>query len=257
MNYETKYGKQLLNCATTTGQILMKKLLYLIPALVFAVIGIIVLKNPDLLGSDDSITTVLALFFGAGALFILLALFFVKKSTAVLYEGGVVLTRGAKITEFDFASLKGIIDSTTIVKAYGAIPFSKTRVVTLVAQNGTKIGLVKALTPNFEQFADELGTTIVKRLLKGVTRENLNQLDISFGDSLELSRGQFIHDGKKGKVSIPLGNVCGFELQNEGYWLHLKGTCDTNGKSEILASIRADKALNLESLHRIIDMNRL
>ena len=256
MDNETRLGRQILCYTATWGQTLKKRLLYLIPALIFITAGIFALFNPELLTDDDS-SMVLLLFFGAGALFALMGILFVKPAKAVLYDGGFALTRGSKVTETDFSDVKGILDSTTVTKYLGVVTLSKTRVVTIVKKNGEKFGVVKAFIPNFNQFADELGTALSKYMLRGVTIGNLDQVNISFGDALELTGGQFTCDAgrKKGRISIPVDAVHSAEYNgNEGYWLALKGQYDENGKAEDLASIRADKALNLETLYRIIDM---
>jgi len=256
MDQKTAFGKQIMTFTATTGQTLKKRLLFLLPALVFVAAGVFALVSPELLEDSDA-SMVLLLFFGAGALFLLMGILFVKPSKAVLYEGGFVLTRGTKVTETGFSDLKGIIDSTTVTKLYGAIPLSQTRLVIIHKKNDEKFGATKATVPSFNQFADELGTAVSKYLLKDVTKDNIEQLSILFGDKLELTGGRFIHDAgkEKGMVSIPADAVRSAEyIGSDGYWIALKGQCDENGKAEELASIRADKALNLESLCRIIEM---
>lgn len=258
MNGEARHGNQILKCKATAAQTLGKRLLYIIPALIFIAVGIVSYVKPELFDlADEDMAMVLALFFGAGAVFLLLGIFFVKSAAAVLYEGGFVLTRGSKVTEMDFGDLKGILDSTTILKYYGILPVGKTRVVTVYKKNGEKFGVVKAFVPDFNRFVDELNAAITNYYLKDVTLESMKRLNIYFSDKLELIDGQFIHDAgsKKGKVSIPVEVVRSIEyLNDDGYWLSIKGAPAGNGKANELISIRADKTLNLDTLSRIIQM---
>jgi len=208
----------------------------------------------------------LPLFFGVGAVAILLAIVLVKRSEAVIYENGFVFTRGSKVTELNFDNVKGISDWTTSIKFYGVISVGSVREVKIVKQDGEKIALTDATgfnlqnysLPNFDQLADELGAVITKRLLKDVAKEKIGYVNISFGDQLEFTGGQFVYNEDKGrnKIYIPLSKVIGAEIPEDSYWLFLLGPRGQDGKAERLASIRADKALNLGALYRIIEMSK-
>jgi hypothetical protein len=173
-----------------------------------------------------------------------------------LYDGGFVLTRGSKVIEVGFNNVAGISDSTIKTQAYGVFTVAKTRQVTVFKKDGEKIIMANIIgfifIPNYDQFADELGTVYTNYLLRDVTKENISQLNLSFGDKLKLAGGQLIHDAdkKQGAVSIPLESIRRLEyLNDEGYWLSLK-----NERAEELTSIRADKAMNLETLNRIVEL---
>ena len=250
MQYESEYGKQLFECKESLGQTLGKRLRFILPSLVFIGAGILAMLNPDFAGSEEDLKMLLPLFFGAGALFALLGLFFVKPLEAAIYESGFVNTRGSKVIELDFSSIKGISDSTTVIKIYGIIPATKTRVLTLTKKDGNRIELTKTFVPDFNQFIDAFSTAFTKHLLKDVETAGIDKANISFGDSLELTGGQMVYDEKKkGKTAIPLSRIHSIESDGEGYWLALKGA-----NQEELANVRIDKALNIEALYRIVDM---
>ena len=257
MSHEVGFGSQILQCVASPGQMVKKRLLYIIPALIFIAAGIVSLGNPDYLGMEEGeMTAVLVLFFGAGLLFLLMGILFVKPSKAVLYDGGFVLTRGSKVTEVDFHDLKGISDTTTGYSFYGIIPIKNTRNVTVLKHDGTRIGLVKAFVPDFARFADELGAACTNFLLKDVTKATIGQAKISFGDKLELAGGQLVYEAgeKKGRVFIPLDTVRNVRITEEGFWLYLDGEPDEKGEARELAAIRADRAWNLVALYRILEM---
>lgn len=257
MNSEARFGKQLLQGTASSGETIKKRLLFIIPAVIFIIAGIFAMRNPDFIGIEESeMAMVLALFFGAGALFLAMAILFVKPAKAILYEDGYVLSRGSKVTEVSFSDVKGISDSTTAFLAYGIVPIVKTRYVVVIKNDGSRSGLVKAFVPDFNRFTDELGAAITAYLLRGVTKETIGKANITFGDKLELTGGRLVYDagGKKGKIDIPLDSVRNVHIVLEGYWLYIEGDPDEKGKPAELAAVRADRAWNLDALYRILEM---
>ena len=251
--------KQVFECRTSHGQLLKKRLMYLFPAVVFIATGIAMLLLPEMLeGEEELLPMMLLLFFGVGAMFILLSILRVKPSSAVIYEDCLVHACGSKAMNLAFDNVKGISDETTVFLLWHIIPVGKTREITLVRKDGEKKSLTKNLVPSFNQFADALGAALATFLLKDLTKETIGSANISFGNALELSDGKFIYDGgrKKGKVSIPVDAVRSIEVHDEeGYWLTLRGRPNNeDGKAEELAMIRKDKALNIEALYRIVAM---
>ncbi|MDR0570844.1 MAG: hypothetical protein LBG71_06475 [Clostridiales Family XIII bacterium] len=251
MNYEANFGKELLKCTATSGEVLKKRLLFFGLAFIFFAAGILEVVSPGILGEVEQSMLLKLIFFAGGSVCVLGAFFLVRFGSAVLYERGFAVTNRSKVTAMDFNEVKGISDAT----------IRNVRQITVVKKDGEKVTLANGTgglrVSNFHQFADDLGTLISSFLLKDVTAENIDRLSISFGDKLELAGGRLIHDagGKKGKVSIPLEAVRNVELPgDDGYWLSLMGAVGENGKAEELASIRVDKALNLETLFRILRM---
>ena len=202
MNYEEKFGKLLLHCTASSGQTLKKRLLFLVPAIILIVGGAIALLAPDLLTEDDDdIKIAFAVFIALGVMLLLWGVVFVKRAMVELYETGYVLTRGSKVTVMAFDDVKGISDSTTAFSAYGIIPVGKSRDVSITKKDGVPILLLKSGVPNFNQFVDELGAAFTEYLLKDLTKENIGQASISFGNKLELAGGHLVFDagGKKAK----------------------------------------------------------
>ena len=249
MNYEERFGKLVLSGEGKQRGILMK-ILMLIPAVCVIALAFVLLGD----GPNDIIYQGFAIVIAALAIF---GILFAKKYKEIsVYENGIVLARGSKVIELGYEDVKGVQDSTTVIKAYGVITASKNRFLTIVRKDGTKIALNKAMVTDFDQFADEICAAVTKYLLRGITRENINQARIVFDDKLVLADGHFVFDagGSKGKISIPVDSVSGAEIRGDGYWLNLLGSYDEKGMPEELASIRADKALNLEALSQILGM---
>jgi hypothetical protein len=258
MDYEATFGKQLLQCTASPAQTIRKRLFFLILGILVIVGSIIALGAPGFLTEDDGdLRIAFGAFIAIGAFLSLFGLFFIKKAEAALYETGYVLKRGSKVTATAFNDMKGIIDTMTAFSAYGIVPVGKSRDVSVVKNDGVPFMLTKTSVPNFNQFVDELCVTYNKYLLKDLTKENIGQASISFGNKLELSGGQLIFDagGSKGKIPIPLGSIQNVRVTEEGYWLYIEGAINEKGKAEELAAIRADKAWNLEALYRILDMH--
>jgi len=254
MDYEAKYGKQILKCTATEGQVLKRRLLFLIPAILFLAFGISLVVRPEIMYGEDIGGMLIPLCFGGGVLLLAMSFIFVRKGTAVLYEGGFVLASGAKVKETDFNDVKGILDTKYADKVYG-IPAGNTRIVMIYKRDGKGFHVTKAAIPNYDQFCDELSVAISVFLLKGITKDNIADARISFGDKLELAEGQLVHNaGKNGMISIPLDAVREISYFGDGYWLDILGDVDETGKPERLARIRADLAQNLDSLNSILAM---
>jgi len=254
MDYEAKYGKQIIKCTATSGQLMKKRILFLLPAIIFIAAGILMLVYPEVLEGED-VPYLLPLLFGVGAVFLAMAIFFVKPATAILYEGGFITTRGSTVKETDFNDILGITDTKIVHTLYALIPVGNTRIVTIGRKDGSKFGLLKAFVPDFNRFCDELGTAISAFMLKGITKENIAEANISFGDKLELTGGHLVFNSKKeGMITIALETVRGLKYFGEGYHLDIVGDADEKGNPEVLATIRADSAYNLDSLYNIIGM---
>jgi hypothetical protein len=266
VNYETKFGRELLRGATPSGQILKKRLLFIIPALIFLAFGALVLVNPDVFefsaAEMDTATFKLLplLFFAAGAIFVLIGIFRIKPAQVFIYEKGFAHIGGSKITEVDFGDVKGVANLKSTLKYMGELQIAKSKhEVTIVKNDGNKICLgpftaSKLFLPQAEQTADELDMAITKYLLKDVTKENIAKVNISFGDALELTGGQLAYKagGKKSVVYIPLDAVK--DISFSEYWMELKGA-----SGEKLASIQITnnleaKMLNSEAFRHIMRM---
>ena len=251
MENETKFGKQVYSCSKKAGMKILKVFL-LFPPIILLILTFTVFND----GPSAIYYQVIAVLLSVLALY---WVFFGKQyKEIVVYENGIVFTLGSKVTELDFCDVKGINDATIVTKLYGVINAGQTRYAAIVKHNGEKHVFTKALVSELEQLADNLGAAFTKYLLREVTAETLDKAYISFGDSLELTGGLLVHDAgaKKGKVSIPLNAVRNVAFDDDGYWLTLEGEKNEKGKPEKLAMIRADKALNLTALLRILDAFR-
>ena len=264
MHDESRFGNQVFECNSSMGEMLKKRLLYLLPAIVFIAAGAATSMFPEVMeGEEELMPILLALFFGVGIIFVLLSILRVKSSKAVIYEDGLVHIRSLKVTEVKFGDIKGIRDWVERTMWFAAIipVFAlKTRTITIEKKDGATIQLNKTLVPDFNRFSDKLNSVFTEYLFKGVTKENLNRTSISFGAELELSNGQLLYNkGKKeGKVVIPFDAILSIEISSDGYYILLVGEEREKKKfkrTDILAAIATGKALNVDAFYRIVQMN--
>ena len=259
MQNETKFGKSLNQYVLTSQKALQKRLLFLAAAIMLAVVGIIMMtmeRETDRVFLFGIIAEMCA------ACFVWKMLFNVKASETVIYENGLIHTLGSKVTEMNFNDLAGMRDlKKTEMWLSGLIPvlYSKKRTVTVERKDGTSLKLTKINVHNFNQFADDFGSVFAEKLLSGVTKENLGQTNISFGKELELSGGQLLYDeGNERKTIIPLNAIIDIE-DNDGIHILLIGEKKKeknllSKRSDVLAIISIESALNLGVLYRVIQI---
>jgi len=270
MQDETKFGKLLFESSTTPGRALCKRLLYLIPALILIVVGVIFTTRPDSFGlHDEDMIYVYIVFFGVGGILFLLSLF-VKRKKFVLYESGLMYGSVSNLTELDFNDIAGIqrkIETTTVMAGgligglitgllSSIIPGLNTHSIEIYKKDGNwaerKIELSKSKVPNYKQLADEIDNVFTTWLLKDLAMENIGTAEIAFGSDLKLSGGHFIHDKgkKKGEHIIQFRDISGFEFDGENRcWLTGMNT-DKKGYRERLVS----PEYNTNALVRVVEM---
>jgi hypothetical protein len=112
-------------------------------------------------------------------------------------------------------------------------------------------------TEFLENFLDRYTNYLVKDL----TKENVEQADISFGKNLELNNGQFIY--KNGQTVLPLSAVSkvtadklpfkiGDSLPIFDTKINLRSIND-NEKEKKVISIPVDETMNVDALYYIVN----
>jgi len=261
-----KFGKLMLECKSSRGKSLKRKLMFLIPALIFFAAGTIIAINPEIgvVTEEDAqfIPAVIAAFFAVGAVCVIGALLRSKQSSIALYENGVVYVRGPIVTEAGFDDIEGIRQVRSAAAIGGVLIRTPKALsqesVTIRKKDGVEIVLNKAYMSDFHQFADEFSDLYIRWLVKDLTMENIADANISFGPDLELSGGQFIYTHKKEKKYMPVGEVHGLEIQTDDehnfFWLTSRVETDKKGRPKKIAGGQTVKALNLEALYHIVQM---
>ena len=266
MSYEERFGKKLLASGANKGRALPMKILLIIPSLVFIATGAVLALNPDIdfLTEEEArlIPLLIALFFVvgvAGILFIVLSIVRSRRSSAVLFERGVIHTQGSEVTEVGFSDTEGIRLETSAIAVGGvAIPlgsFGQESVI-IRKKDGTEIVFRKSDIPDFRVFADKFGAVYTRWLLDGLTMDNMADAKISFGPDLKLYGGQFIYTKKDQEIVMPLSDVHSLEIETGDaynyFWLLSKTETDKKGNPKKAIGGQTAKALNLEALYIIV-----
>jgi len=129
---------------------------------------------------------------------------------------------------------------------------------------------------HIERFFTALDGTFSDYLLRDIRRGSLDKISMSFGEELELDRGQFtvslvMRERKRGRKkqqekkeqtsTIPLEKVWSIRAPRpeditETSMLKLMGVPDESGQAKELAVIFLNLALNIDVLYAIVKMNR-
>ena len=253
MSGETKFGERILHVKPSAARIIRRAILFLIPAVGLVGLGITGFLRPDILDMQGEEWMVPVLL-GAGLLYFVFMIFFLKPYEAVVYAQGLEYKRrGANFKQIAFSDLD-ITDAIERSYIFMVIPFRRVRRISL---DGVHT-FYRSNTPNFHHFANTLVATHREYLVKDLTPENINQAAISFGPMLKLRDGKlmFNESSKKEKI-IPLGDVFSVEVFNAGAGndlIALKGAPDEGGRSKDLFTITATSISNLEVLEYVIEV---
>ena len=129
---------------------------------------------------------------------------------------------------------------------------------------------------HIERFFTALDKAFSDYLLRDIRRGCLNRISMSFGEELELDRGQLIfnpamRERKRGRkkrqkttertITVPLENICSIQSPRpeditETSMLKLMGVSDRNGQAEEHIVMFLNLALNIDVLYAIVKMNR-
>ena len=258
MQSETKYGKILFHSELTSKAALARIAIFFILSSIFIGLAIFTILSME---SDTDVRGAWGVLFGLASIPFVSRIFASRASKATVFENGLMHSRGSKVTDLAFEDIAGIRDLTdkTIFLALIIPVFaSKSRIITIHKKDGKIIEINKNQARYFNDFADTFNFAFTEHLLNGITKENIYQANISFGAQLELSNGQLKYDswGKEGEKIIPLDLVFGLQPNENGNLIMLMGEKNEKGKAEILASIKADVALNIGALYRILEILR-
>jgi len=262
----------------TSGQTLKKRLLYFIPALVLAGLGVLTLIDRYIFvvryGDQETFIFFLVAFFGIAFVFLLLGIMLVKHTELSIFDEGIIFTRGSKSEHVAFSDLEGINDtktSTTVIVTSPAgglvggliigllasfIPALNPHKIKLRKKDGTTIKLSKSFLHNFKEVAENLHSAYTEYLLKDLSKENLSDANISFGPQLQLRDGQLVYCKnimKKSETIIPFENISNICGGADGV-VWIDGPKNEKGKAETLAKLSVESLLNIDALDRIVQM---
>lgn len=282
MQLETKYGKVLFHSILTPKEALTRRIVYLIISLgilggwffAFWATGHL---NPNADPVPLGIGWVILLIISVPIFFqVVTVLFSVKASETAVFEHGLIHSCRSKHIDLAFADITGIRDRTertTWVVAL-IVPFLtlSSRSITMYKKDGTKLEIGKGKVRYYDEFADTFNAVYTDYLLSGVTKETISEASITFGLQLELVNGVLeyspgeddifqLRDGKlkfvkgeEGKKIVPFDAIARLQPDGDGGYISLVGKEMENGKPVVLASFKADEAMNMMALYSILEI---
>ena len=244
-DYAVRFGPHVADYKAKTGRLIVKYVLWLLLPVIFLIAGAISFISPDTFGFDPDDIFLTYLFFGAGAICVIGVCVLLSHYTAQLFEHGIVLKKGSKITEWDFSEIDGV--SYTVNKtSVNYIPVATTRVLEILPKQGKLISIPGLKMQNFKVFAEHLEGLYSEFVIAGLTKENIKTKTIRFGKKVILENGVFIYKNKK---NFPLEDILGLNTANGVVSLEGK---NAKGKKAMLLNIPANQAYNLHILSHVI-----
>lgn len=243
--YETRFGAHVADYEAKAGKMIVKYFLWLIFPVILLVLGIIAFISPETLSITSDETFVTYLFLGVGAAGVIAVFVLLSHYTAQLYEHGIVLKKGHKITEWDFSTIEGV--SYTVNKtSINFIPVATTRILEILPKEGKLLSIMGLKMQNFKVFAEHFEGLYSEFVIGTLTKENVKTQTIRFGKKVILENGVFIYKNKK---RFPLEDIISLNTSNGIVSLEGK---NAKGKKAILLNIPANQAYNLNVLYHII-----
>jgi hypothetical protein len=229
---EKNFGNKLVVRETKKSKIILIRIGAIATLLITSSAGLFFLLNPT-----EPMDTIMGFVALGSAVFLCAVLFIVSvniRSTVEIYEEGVIVKKRKGEHSFHFSEIAGLRDiydgSSTYVVSGGVLGAvitgmaagvagsiadahrSKNRIRSIcivpVASGSREVGVLNTA-------GDELSEVYTNWLVKqkSVTKENINSLVFSFGETLELNHGIFIHRRRNGEVQLALTDITNLEIR--------------------------------------------
>jgi len=268
---DQKLGAELITRKTKKSTVIWLRIGAVATLALMSVAGFFFILNPH--DPEDRIMGFVAL--GAGVLLCAVLSFLSVKiqQSIVIYEEGVIVKKGRKEYKFHFNQIAGLRDSAsgggfTVTGNFGIAGALIAGVASAVASNAIDAHVRKnrlrnlSIVPNTTDLAevnvvntggDELSQIYTEWLIKQktISKENLGTTNLSFGDSLTLNNGSFIHRHRKGDVALALADISNLEIREDSVMFFAE---NEHGKTRCLIDIKITKILNIDLLFIIYDM---
>jgi len=259
------YGEVMFQSRPNTGRTLFWGIIILLPAVVFLVLFVIGILNPDFIFTDpqDVIERSMPIIFlGLGLLWLFFGGIYVKNQFSVdVFEYGIVVKRGNTLFEWDYSEIRGtayLVKRPSILGLPIPLPLFTTRKLTIYYMGQElelwlDIGQLRLV--NHSTFVDTVQKLFFKHKTAGVTRENINELDMYFGSKFHLTNGNLvISQGLANAISnqvIPFENITEVDLGFTRSTVDIRGIND-KGNNARLFSTEAENMHNLDILAHLV-----
>ncbi|MCL2353540.1 MAG: hypothetical protein FWC69_02795 [Defluviitaleaceae bacterium] len=268
------FGKQLEQIETKTGKVIGLRVLFAFAAIIFLLTALGITFNfQDMNPAHDPIPVPLLVIIYVAAALMVGVFVLVKKETVTIFEKGVVLEKRNKETRIAFDEIESVIDageldssgaaawaigglvgflvheavtggSGTSAKKLNKRKNTKNRTITLNMKEGKNHTILR-------NAGSSLSAAIAAYTFEGVTAENINQLDISFGKELEFSQGYFKLETRKHQKQVHLSQISSIKFA-DGSAVHFF-SLDSSGEEVPVMIARLSPLTNIDSLIYIID----
>jgi len=261
---EQNLGEGIAHRVGNNQRLVMKRVLGIIILVMFGSFGFMMLPAARLESAE--IWAYASIGFGVVLCIILFLDAKLQTREATLYSEGVVVKNGWKVSTFHFKEIAGLRDmvdievtpvaggligglimGAAIDKMRDALEGESEyplRDLQIVSKQGER---AKVVNTAGEALSRLYSTWLIKEL--GITKDNVNELSLSFGDVLKLDRGTLIGKRER-KDRVDLGEIVGFEA---GLVLSLSAI-NEKGKTYRPIHIEIKKVLNVDLLLYLVKL---
>jgi len=240
---------------------------------VFGCVAAVFLFIAGLVVMLDSIGMGLGLILlGVFVLVVFFKLIGAQKQTVTIFNEGVIIERKKSTHEFHFSEIKGLSDvgseGIPIIAAGGVAGAIIGGVASAVANNMVDANRrkynLRAMTivtnegktvPVTNTAGDMLSDIFTSWLIgqKNISPENIAELRIPFGDTLEFKNGELIQQHKRGERRLPVQNITNINIA-EASEVHIWGINEA-GKEKCIIDLKLHAAYNLDLLYYVIELH--
>ena len=240
--------------------------------LILGAAGLYFILNPY--DSADTIMGVVSLIFALLLFFGLFALTKRLHSVVTIYEEGVTIKKGKKEHSFHFSEIAGLVDApgggAVVPVAGGIIGAIAIGAVSAIAANAADshrrnlrlrgLSLIPASPDGriesslgisvVDTAGDELSEVYTQWLIKtkDITEENIKTQQISFGNSLSLDSGAFVHKKRRGEERFEFDQLTDLDIREDSIMFFGP---NEKGKNKCLIDTKIAATHNLDLLFYI------
>jgi len=261
------YGNVLFQSRPNANRTIFWGIIILLPAAAFMVLSVIGFLSPDTIFIDpeDAVERAMPfIFLGLSLVWFICGGIYVKNQfSADVFENGIVIKRGSTLFSWSYSEIRGtayLVNRPSIVGIPIPLPFLTTRKLNIYyAGNDIEVSLDigKLRLVDHRTFVDIVQELFFKQRTAGVTRENINELDMYFGGNFHLTNGNLvISQGLANTISnqvVPFEDITKIDLGFTRSNVDIIGFND-KGKEVRLFTTEAENMYNLDILAHMVEL---